>query len=141
MKKISLITALQFIFLLSFSQKLMIFGGKDHDEFLGNYNTDQFDLKSIWNEFGTYGSQYNIKSIWNEFATYGNPYSDYSPFNAYARHPPVIVDSEGNFYGYFTSNEYNPKRTKLKSAIFILKNVELIRGNLDEAYKLIFEQP
>ena len=75
-----------------FSQTLYIYGGEDHDVFLGKLNASKYDSKSIWNEYGTYGSAY----------------SSYSPFNSYASYPPVIVDEEGNFYGYFTVNlEFN----------------------------------
>ena len=78
--------------------------GSDHDVFLGCLNSNKYDSKSIWNEYGTYGSKYNSKSIWNEYGTYGSSYSAYSPWNDYASYPPVIVDEEGNFYGYLTIN-------------------------------------
>ena len=93
-----------------FSQTLYIYGGEDHDVFLGKLNASKYDSKSIWNEYGTYGSEYNTNSIWNEYGTYGSAYSSYSPFNSYASYPPVIVDEEGNFYGYFTVNKYKSKR-------------------------------
>jgi hypothetical protein len=93
-----------------FSQTLYIYGGEDHDVFLGKLNASKYDSKSIWNEYGTYGSEYNTNSIWNEYGTYGSEYSSYSPFNSYASYPPVIVDEEGNFYGYFTVNKYKSKR-------------------------------
>lgn len=104
-----------------FSQTLYIYGGEDHDVFLGKLNASKYDSKSIWNEYGTYGSEYNTNSIWNEYGTYGSEYSSYSPFNSYASYPPVIVDEEGNFYGYFTVNKYKSKR-----ANFDLVNIEVI---------------
>ena len=82
------------------AQTLLIYGGSDHDVFLGKLNADCYDSESIWNEYGTYGSKYSSKSIWNEYGTYGSEYSSYSPWNEYASTPPVVVDSRGNFYGY-----------------------------------------
>ena len=109
-----------------FSQTLYIYGGEDHDVFLGKLNASKYDSKSIWNEYGTYGSEYNANSIWNEYGTYGSAYSSYSPFNSYASYPPVIVDEEGNFYGYFTVNKYKSKRANfdlvnLKSATALIR--------------------
>ena len=77
------------------AQTLLIYGGSDHDVFLGKLNADCYDSESIWNEYGTYGSEYSSKSIWNEYGTYGSEYSSYSPWNEYASTPPVVVDSRG----------------------------------------------
>lgn len=46
------------------AQTLLIYGGSDHDVFLGKLNADCYDSESIWNEYGTYGSKYSSKSIW-----------------------------------------------------------------------------
>ena len=123
---------------IGFSQTLLIFGGDDHDVFLGCLNTNRYDSNSIWNPYGTYGSKYNSKSIWNQYGTYGGEYSSYSPFNPYASNPPVLVDKDGNFYGYFTANRYNPKRTRDKLALFIIENWEEIIEDVGEAYDVIF---
>lgn len=37
------------------AQTLLIYGGSDHDVFLGKLNADCYDSESIWNEYGTYG--------------------------------------------------------------------------------------
>ncbi len=92
------------------AQHLHIYGGDNHDVYLGCLTSSPYDSKSIWNEYGTYGNEYNSKSIWNEYGTYGNEYSSYSPWNEYASNPPVIVDKEGKFYGYFTVNKYKSQR-------------------------------
>ena len=110
-----------------FSQTLYIYGGEDHDVFLGKLNASKYDSKSIWNEYGTYGSEYNTNSIWNEYGTYGSEYSSYSPFNSYASYPPVIVDEEGNFYGYFTVNKYKSKRANFDLVNIICEYYESIR--------------
>lgn len=39
------------------AQTLLIYGGSDHDVFLGKLNADCYDSESIWNEYGTYGSK------------------------------------------------------------------------------------
>ena len=36
------------------AQTLLIYGGSDHDVFLGKLNADCYDSESIWNEYGTY---------------------------------------------------------------------------------------
>ena len=118
-----------------FSQTLYIYGGEDHDVFLGKLNASKYDSKSIWNEYGTYGSEYNI---WNEYGTYGSEYSSYSPFNSYASYPPVIVDEEGNFYGYFTVNKYKSKRANFDLVNIICEYYESIREDVDEWYDKIF---
>ena len=48
---------------------LHIYGGQSHDVYLGCVNCNDYDKISIWNEYGTYGSEYNTKSIWNEYST------------------------------------------------------------------------
>lgn len=121
-----------------FSQTLYIYGGEDHDVFLGKLNASKYDSKSIWNEYGTYGSEYNTNSIWNEYGTYGSAYSLYSPFNSYASYPPVIVDEEGNFYGYFTVNKYKSKRANFDLVNIICEYYESIREDVDEWYDKIF---
>ena len=82
-------------------QSLPIFGGKNHDVFLGCLNCDKYEDKSIWNKYGDFGSKYNDKCIWNKYGGYGGKYSDLSPFNKYANNPPVLVDKDGNFYGRY----------------------------------------
>lgn len=117
-----------------FSQTLYIYGGEDHDVFLGKLNASKYDSKSIWNEYGTYGSEYNANSIWNEYGTYGSAYSSYS----HASYPPVIVDEEGNFYGYFTVNKYKSKRANFDLVNIICEYYESIREDVDEWYDKIF---
>lgn len=132
------------IFLLmaicSFGQKsLHIYGGKGHDIYLGCINCDSYNTNSIWNEYGTYGNSYNSKSIWNDYGSFGSEYSNTSPFNSYASDPPVIVDKDGGFYGYFTVNEYRSKRSTLKIALVICRNYELIRDDVSGWYEKIFK--
>lgn len=66
--------------------------------------TNSFDSDSIFNEFGTYGSEFNNKSIWNEFSTFGSEFSNYSPFNQFTSTPPMIIKNN-RIIGYLTANE------------------------------------
>ena len=84
-------------------QTLYIYGGQDYTVFLGILNASKYNSDSIWNKYGEYGSKYNSNSIWNKYGEFGGKYGMYSPFNDYALYPPILVDSQNNFYGYFTS--------------------------------------
>ena len=87
--------------------KLMLFGGYNHKTYLGCWNCSENATDSIFNEYGTYGSEYSGTSIYNSYSQYGSAYSNYSACNLYATDPPVIVDHGGNFYGRLTINRYN----------------------------------
>ena len=90
------------------SKDLLVFGGSDHDEFLGCITCSEYDSSSICNEYGTYGNEYSSDGMFNEYSGYGNEYSGDSPWNEYStsNSVPVVVDRDGGFYGYFTINEY-----------------------------------
>ena len=117
---------------------LLIYGGQDHKDYLGKINASKYDSESIWNEYGKYGSRYNSKSIWNEYGTYGSKYNSYSPFNDYASNPPILVDNNGKFYGYFTSNKYKSQRANLKLIDIICENHEAISKDVSGWYDKIF---
>jgi len=89
------------------SPKLMIFGGEDHGTYLGCLNCSQYAADSVLNRYGTYGSSYSTSSIWNHYNEFGSAYSNFGACNQYATDPPVIVDSDGNFYGRLTLNQYH----------------------------------
>lgn len=92
------------------------FGKTGHDVFLGCINCNKNDADAISNEYGTYGSRFSALSIYNQFGAYGSRFSNTSPCNPYGSNPPVIVDTDGNFYAYLTLNKYlgkesfNPQR-------------------------------
>ena len=96
----------------------MIFGGKDHNIYLGCLNCSEFEKDSVYNQYGPYGSEFSKISIYNHFGPFGSSFSDLSPCNPFANYPPVVVDQDGNFYGYLTLNEFhhlairNPKILK-----------------------------
>jgi len=124
----------------AFSQKaLLLYGGKDHDVYLGCLNCSEYDSDSIWNEYGKYGSEYNSNSIWNEYGTFGSEYNSYSPWNPYSSDPPVVVDKDGGFYGYFTINQYKAKRAESELSLIIYKYYKEIRKDVSEWHDKIFE--
>lgn len=122
-----------------YSQTLHLYGGDDHDVYLGCLNCNQYDSNSIWNEYGTYGNKYGANSIWNEYGTYGNPYSPVSPWNSYSSESPVVVDKNGGFYGYLTSNKYASSRADFELAEFLCEFHELIREDVGLWYEKLFE--
>lgn len=84
--------------------------------FLGKLTPNEYDIKSIFNEYGNYGSEYSPTSIFNEYGSYGGEYSNLSPFNEYTNTPPKIIVN-GEFFAYLTINSYvepriDPKRIK-----------------------------
>lgn len=123
----------------SISQTLHLYGGSNHDVYLGCLNCSSYDNNSIWNEYGKYGSSYNTISIWNEYGTYGSEYNSLSPWNEYSSNPPVIVDKDGAFYGYFTLNKYKSKRADFGLALTLYEYHELIRKDVGGWYDKIFE--
>jgi hypothetical protein len=66
---------------------------------------DEFDIDSIFNEYGDYGSEYATDSIWNEYGDYGGQYSSESPFNPYTSTPPYLL-KKGKVIGRLTVNRY-----------------------------------
>ena len=86
------------------SKKIMIFGGPNHDVYLGCLSCSEFTIDSVYNEFGKYGSEFQVDSIFNSFGRFGSGFSNFSPCNEFATEPPVIVDQNGNFYGRLTVN-------------------------------------
>lgn len=137
MKSIILLI-LSLLFYRASAQTLHLYGGKSHDVYLGCLNCDKYDSNSVWNPFGNYGSKYNSYSIWNRYGNYGNKYSDTSPWNGYASNPPVVVDKQGNFYGYFTVNTYKNNRAEFKLALYLYKFYDEIREDVSKWYELIF---
>ena len=48
-----------------------------------------------------------------KFGTYGSKFQTDSPWNKFAQGSVVIVDENGGFYGYLTSNKFADKRTTI----------------------------
>ncbi len=114
--------------------ELLLFGGKGHKTFLGCLNCTKYDNGSVCNEYGDQGAKYASESIWNRYGDFGSSYSDRSPWNKYASEPPAIVDRDGNFYGYMTSNQYNPKRTKIIAMIALTEASDMDLTDLADIF-------
>lgn len=112
---------------------LLLYGGQDHKQFLGCLNCGRFEATSVCNQFGASGSRFSAESIWNRFGSYGSKFSPESPWNKFAGHPPVVVDPQGNFYGYFTSNRAHQKRTEDRTLLSFLDNVDAVNQDLWKA--------
>ena len=91
---------------------ILLFGGPDHEDFLGCLNCERSDAFSVWNESVEYGSTTHPHSIWNRNGVYGSPSSPWSPWNPSSKTPPIAVDRAGNVYGQFTRNLSNPDRVR-----------------------------
>lgn len=139
MRKIFFVALIFIIANYTNGQALHIYGGKNHDVYLGCLNCDKYNSNSIWNAYGTYGSKYNSNSIWNAYGTYGSKYNSYSPWNSYSNDSPVIVDKDGKFYGYFTTNKYRPKRADLDLVEILYEYHESIRDDVSGWYDKIFK--
>jgi hypothetical protein len=87
--------------------KLMLFGGDGHKTYLGCLNCSEYATDSVFNRYGDHGSPYSLESISNRYSEFGSPYSMYGACNRYASDPPVIVDSNGMYYGRLTLNTYH----------------------------------
>lgn len=109
---------------------LLLFGGRNHDVFLGCLTCTSYDPGSVCNQFGQHGSQYQGDSIWNQYGTYGSSLRDTSPWYRYSGEPPVIVDRAGNFYGYLTDSISEPKRT---TNTVLIELIAKARADLDDA--------
>lgn len=102
------------------SVALYLFGGTNNNTYLGCVNCNQFHEESICNRFGTYGSSFSNSSIWNQFGTYGSSFQSYSPWNSFSSFGPIIVDSNGLSYGYFTTNAFRSNRTSIQALLNVL---------------------
>jgi hypothetical protein len=142
MKKLGIVILL--ITVAAFTAKaqgtLNIYGGKNHDQFLGCMNCNNEKPNSIWSPFTDYGSSHNPKSIWNERGLYGSVKSNYSPYNPKAKYPPQIVDGNGKCVGYLTVNKNNPGRIVGKVADLICFKRDMVLKDGVEKYAEIFSQ-
>lgn len=131
-----LITILVLAGTSAWSQELLIFGGSGHDEFLGCFNCNEFDSDSICNEFGA-GNEFKSDSIFNEFGTFGNEFASSSPWNQFSssNDVPVLVDRQGNFYGYFTINEF--RSDAVGFAGDLAEIYEIADGDLEVVRKIL----
>ena len=74
-------------------------------QFIGKLTSNHYDVESICNQYGRYGSKYSSTSIWNKYSQYGSRYAVYSAYNQYTSTPPMIY-LHGLQYGFLTKNSY-----------------------------------
>jgi hypothetical protein len=104
--------------------KLMVFGGKKQDVYLGCLNCDADEPESVFNEFGSYGSPYSPYSLWNPQAEYGSVGSPMCPLNPRATNPPVVKDQYGKFHGYLSVNNDMPQVFRSHEADLLLRHIQ-----------------
>ena len=116
---------------------LLIFGGPDHDHFLGCLVCNPLSAASICNSLGPYGNEFSSTGMFNEFSTFGNNFSLSSPWNAFSlsKSVPVVVDREGHFYGYFTINDARPDAVAFASDL--RRIYEAADGDLEEVRQIL----
>jgi len=86
--------------------KLRLFGGPDHETYLGCISCSEDTSDSVFNEYSSFGNAYSSSSIYNRYSQFGSKYDDYSACNPYASDPPVVVGEDGTYYGRLTVNTY-----------------------------------
>jgi hypothetical protein len=133
------IISMSFIFVAqtALAQDLLLFGGSNHDEFLGCLVCNEYSSESVCNGYGQYGNEYG-SNMWNEFSSpYGNEFSASSPWNEFSssNSVPVLVDRGGNMLGYFTINEFRYNAVDFAKQ---LKNIyEMHDGDVEEVRKTL----
>jgi hypothetical protein len=93
---------------------LLVFGGENNKTFLGCLSCPETDLDSLFNRFGTFGSQFAANSILNRFGQFGGKLAPYSPCNVHSTTPPVIVDDDGEDYGELTLNRDSKRQAQIQ---------------------------
>lgn len=119
------------------AEALLLFGGDNHDKFLGCINCSDMSPDSIWNDLGKYGNDLSRDSIWNDLGPYGSDLSSYSPWNDLASNPPIIVDRNGRSYGYLTTNDLK-SQSQLELAQILIRYHKEIQKDVSKWYNKIF---
>jgi len=107
----------------SAQQVLLIYGGSNHETFLGCLNCSKADQSSVHNTYGSFGSRYSGTSIFNHYSLFGSVYSSEGVCSDYASDPPVIMDQQGHSYGRLTLNAYALGAIKSENVLSWLHNV------------------
>ena len=102
------------------AKALLLFGGEGHKTFLGCLNCSQLSPSSVCNQLGRYGSSLQSDSIWNSLGRFGSSLSNDSPWNSLSNTAPIIVDKDGNSYGYFSVNTLHHDRTQIGWLVSVL---------------------
>lgn len=138
MKKVFLFSIICLFSISGYAQALHLYGGENHDVYLGCINGSKFDENSIWNKEGQFGSKNDQNSIWNMEGYFGCAENPFCPWNENALTPPIIKDNKGRKYGYLTLNKQNIDRATFKLALELYKHHREIREDLDLWFDKIF---
>lgn len=103
--------------------KIMIFGGSEHDTYLGCLSCSEYSSESVFNEFSQFGSSYSTNSIYNSLSRFGSRLSTYSACSRTASDPPVIVNQDGDYYGRLTINNSHPDQISSREILSWLRSV------------------
>jgi hypothetical protein len=117
-------------------QELLLFGGSEHDVYLGCLNCNQYSSESICNDFGA-GNSFKTESIFNAFSGFGSEFSSKSPWNGFSSSDdvPVLVDKQGGFYGYFTINQFRSDAVDFSANLAEMH--EIADGDLEIVQELL----
>lgn len=92
------------------SQRVFLFGGKDHKTFLGCFcGADAPD--SLENDSGRFGKRgFNMEgpTLWTVIGPFRSSFDELSACNRFATNPPVIVREDGTFLARLTRNSTLP---------------------------------
>lgn len=94
--------------------EILVFGGPIREVFLGCLS-DESRADSVFNLKGEHGSNISPLSIRNKFTPYGSNHDDTSACSTKAKHPPVVVASDGKSLGLLTVNPALDRRIKTAS--------------------------
>jgi hypothetical protein len=86
----------------------LIFGGPDHDQYLGCLSCSEFSSESVFNSISPYGFD-NELGVWSSLRPFRSTISGASACSQFAAKPPIVVDREGNFYWSLTINQFAPR--------------------------------
>ena len=76
--------------------------------YLGRLSSNRYDLESISNKYGAYGSPYG-NTLTNPYGSYGSEYSSTAWSNPYGADAPRIYAQDGTYLGKLSSNKYDPE--------------------------------
>ncbi|MCL5261013.1 MAG: hypothetical protein M1561_04965 [Gammaproteobacteria bacterium] len=86
------------------NNEVMIYGGTNHNVYLGNINPSKKAPDSIMNQSSKYGNSSSTISIRNKNGKYGSETSPFSACNKTATNPPILKDKYDYEMGYFSLN-------------------------------------
>ena len=121
------------------AKDLLLFGGSNHDEFLGCLICNEYSSESVCNGYSSYGNHYGA-NMWNEYSSpYGNEYSSSSPWNEYSvsDNVPIVEDRQGKFYGYFTINAYRSNAVDFADQLYEI--YQMHDGDVEEVRETLCE--